>query len=150
MKVLETIRQLLEFKDYTTIPEIAKYAELPQKYVLGVINKNGNMVRRDRKTGKIVKVVPRHVLMENLKNSGEYFTDSTYGAWSNEGPCYVILGKPFVDVPEELYNTVLTGGLGDSFYQKHIPLSSKEGLEKIGFKHWNTVHINDRLWVEDD
>ena len=56
MIVLQTIRDLLKFKDYTTIAEIAKFSGQTQSKVLKVINDNGWAVYRNRKNGRITRV----------------------------------------------------------------------------------------------
>ena len=60
--VLDAIRAVLKFKDHATIAEVAKFADMRPRQVLGVINANGNMVWRNRKNGHITKVAPSDVL----------------------------------------------------------------------------------------
>ena len=85
--ILDAIRALLKFKDSASVREIATMAGATQRRVLDVLNLNGHMVWRNRKTGRVTKVDPRGVLAKQLRESGEFYFPDTYGTWSIEGEC---------------------------------------------------------------
>lgn len=149
MTILQTIRDLLKFKDYTTIAEVAKFSGLTQSKVLKVINNNGAYVWRNRKNGRITKVDPRSKLVEDLWNSGDYYKIVSYGAWSHEG--YKI------EVPKEQEEKIshlsvkqVTGAIGDSWYLDIVKATDEniKEVESLGFTNWDKRVIDDRLWVE--
>ena len=72
MLVLDAIRQLLQFKGWTTIPEIAKIAEKKQAKVLEIVNANLPFIRRDKKRGRIVG------LEGYVSEQTEYFLCNNY------------------------------------------------------------------------
>ena len=51
--VLETIRELLKFKQFTTINEIASMTGIKRMAVLAVVNDNLSLIKRDAKRGRI-------------------------------------------------------------------------------------------------
>lgn len=149
MIVLQTIRDLLKFKDYTTISEVAKFSCQTQSKVLKVINDNGWAVYRNRKNGRITKVDTRTRLVEQEWNSGKYYKKVSYGAWSHEGYKLEIhdsLKEKF----KELVSSTLTGALGDSWNIEHIEdtLENRKILEEAGLQDWSTLIVDDRLWNE--
>ncbi len=146
--VLETIRELLKFKNSTTIAEIASYAGLPRKKVLEIINANGQFVWRNRKNGHITKVDPTTKLKEELWESGKYYRFGTFGAWSVEGHC--IEFKQNDELRKKLEQTRCVGALGDNWNIQVIydTPENVSAVEAAGLKNWETVDINDRLWKE--
>ena len=54
--VLASISALLDFKDHTTISEVAHYSGHHKAHVLEVINRNADCVARDRRTGRITGI----------------------------------------------------------------------------------------------
>lgn len=146
--VLNTIRELLKFKDSTTISEISKYTKIPQEKVLGILNKNGEMVWRNRKNGRITKVDPRSVLRAQLRESDKYYWRDSYGAWSVEGYELVFNGHP--EIKEELKTKCLVGALGDCWKEDHVldTPENREFLESSGLKLWSETEVDDRLWEE--
>lgn len=146
--VLDAIRAVLKFKDKATISEIARYAELRQRHVLDVINANGSMVWRDRKTGHVTKVDPRVVLRKQLVESDAYYFPDTYGAWSVEGRCLRFKGHG--DLRERLCESRLVGALGDCWNEKHVidTPENRAALEADGLKLWSEDEADERLWVE--
>ena len=149
MKILETIREILKFKDYATISEISKISGIPQAEVLKVVNKNGAYVWRTRNNGRITRVDPRSKLIEDLWNSGEYYSIVSYGAWSHEG--YEI------KVPEDKKGVIshlsvkqCTGGIGDSWYITLVEATDEntKEVESLGFTNWDKRVVDDRLWTE--
>ena len=149
MTILQTIREILKFKDYATISEISKLSGIPQAQVLTIINKNGPYVWRNRKNGRITKVDPRSKLVENLWNSGEYYRVVSYGAWVHEG--YKIeVPKDQEEKISHLTVKQVTGGIGDSWYLTLVEANDKniKEVESLGFTNWDKRVIDDRLWTE--
>jgi hypothetical protein len=146
--VLDAIRAVLKFKDRATIAEVARFAELRQRHVLDVINANGELVQRDRKTGHITKVNPEAVLRQSLRDTGPFYFPGTYGAWSVEGNCLHFNGHD--DLRQSLSESMLLGAFGDS-YRQDIVLDTPENraaLEAAGLRLWSEVEVDDRLWKE--
>lgn len=149
MKILETIREILKFKDYTTISEISKLSGIPQAEVLRVINKNGAYVWRDRKNGRITKVDPRSKLIKDLWNSGDYYNITSYGAWAHEG--YKIeVPKGQEEKISHLTIERVVGAIGDSWYKTLVEATEEniKEVELLGFTNWDKRVIDDRLWIE--
>ena len=146
--VLDTIRAILKFKDYATISEIAKMAEMKPRQVLEVLNANGDMVWRDRKTGHITKADPARVLRQRLKDSGAYYFPDTYGAWSVEGHCLRFRGHD--ELRSRLIKSVTVGALGDNWSEKHVmdTPENRTALEAAGLKEWSEDEVDERLWQE--
>ena len=146
--ILDTIRALLKFKDRTTIAEIARVSGVPQKRVLDVLNKNGHMVYRDRSNGNITKVIPRETLLKQLKESSEYYFQTTFGAWSVEGYCLTFKGNQ--ELADSLKQGCLVGGLGDCWTEEHIidTPENRKALEDAGLRLWDNPELDDRLWIE--
>lgn len=146
--VLETIRALLKFKDYTTVPEIASMAGLPRKHVLDTINTNGQFVWRERKSGRITRVDPREALRKQLWESGKFYRQETYGAWSVEGHCLEFHGNS--ELRERLTETRRVGFIGDSYDQKVIidTAENREAIAAAGLQEWSQAAIDDSLWRE--
>lgn len=146
--ILEAIRAVLKFKDHATIAEIARYAECKQRHVLDVINANGSMVWRNRKSGHVTKVDPRGVLRKRLTESDQYYFPDTYGAWSVEGHSLRFNGHEALK--ERLQRPHVTGGLGDSWTIQIIldTPENRAALEAEGLKLWSDSEIDDRLWAE--
>jgi hypothetical protein len=148
MPILHTIRELLKFKDYTTISEIASTAGLPRKQVLETINRNGHFVWRERKNGHITKVDPQASLREHLWKSGRYYRKGTYGAWGVEGHCLEFEGNQ--ELRERLIETRRIGGFGDSYDTKIVidTPENRAALEETGLRPWEEAVIDDSLWAE--
>ena len=149
MKILETIREILKFKDYATISEISKLSGIPQAEVLKIINKNSAYVWRNRKNGRITKVDPRTQLIKDLWDSGEYYRIDSYGAWSTEG--YKI--KVTKDQEEKISHLTakrVVGVIGDSWYITLVEATEDniKEVELLGFTNWDKRVIDDRLWIE--
>lgn len=150
MPVLATIRALLKFKDHTTISEIASTAGLSRKLVLETINRNGQFVWRNRKNGHITRVDPQSALRKQLWESGKFYAEDTFGAWSVEGHSLKFTGN--ADLREQLQQTRCVGGLGDN-YDIKIVLDTPENraaLEAAGLRPWSEAIIDDRLWMESE
>lgn len=146
--VLDTIRALLLFKDYTTISEIASTSGLKRRRVLDVINRNGPMVFRLRGNGHITRVDTTSPLREQLWESGEFYRPGTYGAWSVEGNCLEFEGHE--DLRSDLARSRTIGGLGDSWpidIVEDTP-ENRAALEGAGLRPWGEAVIDDRLWKE--
>lgn len=146
--ILETIRSLLKFKDFTTISEIASTAGVKRAHVLAIINSNGTFVWRNRKNGHITKVDPKSALSEQLWQSGEYYRIDAYGAWCREGDQIILKGHE--DLKKRLTSERWTGGLGDS-YKIEIIEDTEENRQEVqaaGIKPWAEAVIDDRLWKE--
>jgi hypothetical protein len=148
MTVLETVRDLLRFKSYTTIPEIAKISGMKQADVLKIINENGKYVFRERKNGHIVKIDTHTPLREKLWASGKYYRKESYGAWSYEGDQLKFNGHD--ELKNEMQETIWQGGLGDC-YQKTLVFDTPDNRQKlhdVGLSDWENVVIDDQLWKE--
>lgn len=150
MKVLATTRELLKFKDYTTIAEIAKFSGLSQQKVLEVINRNGRYVYRNRKNGRITRIDTRTPLIEQLWNSKKFYKKESYGAWSHEG-YKLVLHKDLDNDFNHIKKSLRTGAIGDSWQITHIEDTpeNRKILEDAGFKDWETRVVDDRLWMEE-
>jgi len=146
--VLDAIRALLQFKDKATVSEIARYCGYSYKQVLDILNANGRMVWRDRKTGHVTKVDPRAVHRRKLIESGAYYFPGTYGAWSVEGHCLNFAGHD--ELRQRLQVTRRVGALGDSWDQQHVidTPENRAELEAEGLKLWSEDEADERLWVE--
>lgn len=147
-KVLDTIRELLRFKATTTIPEIATYAEMPKRKVLEIINRNGQYVKRYRKTGKIASINLEEPLRKQLWDSGEYYRIDSYGAWSKEGEQIIFSGHD--ELRGRLKSGAVIGSLGDSRTIEIVEHTeeNRAAVEAAGLKPWADVVIDDRLWEE--
>lgn len=148
--VLETIRAILKFKNFTTIAEIASTAGISRKSVLNVINDNGQFVKRDRSNGRITDVNVRGPLQTRLWESGLYYKQSSYGAWSKEGECLEFHGNP--ELKDRLQNKVCVGAFGDSYYVSviHDTPENRKQIEAEGLTPWEQVTLDDRLWTEGE
>lgn len=146
--VLNAIRAVLKFKDYATIAEIAKLAEMKQRQVLDVINANGHMVWRNRKNGHITKVDPRAIHRKQLVESDRYYFRESYGAWSHEGYCLRFKGHD--DLRQALQDKHWTGGIGDSWQITKVEDTSanRAALDAAGLKLWAEDEADERLWCE--
>ena len=146
--VLDAIRAVLKFKDKATISEIARYSELRQRHVLDVINANGSMVWRDRKTGHVTKVDPRGILRKQLVESDAYYFPETYGAWSVEGNSLRFKGHD--DLRARLCERRLVGAIGDNWTIEQVidTPENRAALEAEGLKLWSEDEADERLWVE--
>lgn len=146
--VLDAIRAILKFKDSATITEIARFADLKPRHILDVINANGSMVWRNRKTGHITKVDPRAVHRKQLVESDRYYFQDTYGAWSVEGRCLRFKGHE--DLRAALAETRLVGALGDCWNEQHVidTPENRVALETAGLKLWSEDEADERLWRE--
>lgn len=149
MIVLQTIRDLLKFKDYTTIAEIAKFSGQTQSKVLKVINDNGWAVYRNRKNGRITRVDTKTKLYKDEWERGVWYKKKSYGAWSHEGYKLVVH-----DNVEEKFKALVSsrwsGGLGDSWEISHIEDTpdNRKILEEAGLQLWDNLVVDDRLWKE--
>lgn len=146
--VLQTIRSLLKFKDFTTISEIASTAGLKRAFVLEVVNQNGQFVWRNRRNGHITKVDPKSELSHQLWQSGDYYRIEAYGAWSREGDQIVFNGHD--ELKKRLLSDRWTGGLGDSWKIEIIEDTeeNRKEVEAAGIRPWSEAVIDDRLWRE--
>ena len=146
--VLTTIREILAFKDYATVSEVAKLAGMSQRAVLEVINANGHMVWSNRKNGRITKVDPKGVLRKALIKSDRYYFPDTFGAWSIEGNCLRFNGHD--ELRARLQSERVVGGLGDSWTDKHVidTPQNRAALEAAGLSIWAESEVDDRLWNE--
>ena len=146
--VLDAIRAILKFKDHATITEIAKMAEMKQRGVLNVLNANGTMVWRNRKTGHITKVDPRGVHRKKLVESDRYYFPDTYGAWSVEGHC--LRFKGYDDLRAKLSESRIVGAIGDNWKVEHVidTPENRAALEAAGLKLWSENEADERLWTE--
>lgn len=146
--VLDAIRAVLKFKDRATITEIARYAGISYRQVLDVINANGTMVWRDRKTGHVTKADPRAVMRKMLVESDRYYFPDTYGAWSVEGRCLRFKGHE--ELRASLADERLVGALGDCWTEKHVidTPANRAALEAAGLKLWAESEADESLWVE--
>lgn len=148
LPILYTIRQLLKFKDDTTISEIASTAGLSRKLVLETINRNGHFVWRNRKNGHITKVDPQSTLREQLWESGKFYREGTFGAWSVEGHCLNFEGND--ELRESLKEKRIVGTLVEH-WPVDVVLDTPENraaLEAAGLRPWSEAVIDDRLWAE--
>lgn len=146
--VLTAIRALLKFKDFTTISEIASTAGLSRKVVLETINRNGQFVWRDRRNGHITKVDPQAKLRTQLWESGKFYAEDTFGAWSVEGRSLKFTGND--ELRERLKEQRTVGALGDN-YPVEVVLdtpANRAALETVGLRPWSEAIIDDRLWQE--
>ena len=148
MLVLETIRALLKFKDYTTIAEIASTAGIKRASVLDIINKNGAYVWRNRKNGHITKVDPQTQLVKDLWESGQFYKIDTYGAWSKEGEQIVFEGND--ELKKSLQEQREIGAITDHWPIKIIENTERNRkiVEDAGLRPWSEAQIDDRLWSE--
>lgn len=147
--VLSAIHALLQFRDSTTIGEIARMCGKPQRHVLDVINTNGKLVERDRKTGRITKADPRGVLRAQLWNSGEFYvphdlTDDENPA-RKRGGYLEFMGR---DELRARLETTVVQTYGKSKMVLDTP-ENRAALAKAGMERWDEIAIDDRLWKED-
>ncbi len=144
--VLDAIREILKFKDYATISEIAKISGLSQKETLRRINANGHMVWRNRKTGRITKVDPPEVLRKHLWEEGRYYIQTSYDYGCQTGLDF----KGHEALREIMTQKTIGGGIGDSYEYSYIPDTPENrlALEKDGCMFVGTVKFDDSLWQE--
>lgn len=147
-KVLDTVREILKFKDYATIAEIAKISGIPQKKVLEVLNTNGQFVWRNRNNGRITKVDPRTKLKEKFVADGLFYwtTEGNYGSWTNLKFC----GHD--DLRKEMEIEDWEGGFGDCYKVTRIPDTpeNRAKLENVGCVEITRMTLDDRLWRESE
>lgn len=148
--VLDTILELLEFKNGCTIAEIASTAGLKKIDVLKIVNRNGQYVKRNRKTGKITGIDLKRPLQDQLWQSGRFYRVDSYGAWCHEGYQITLEGHP--DLRERLLRGHVTGGLGDSWEIKIIEATPENiaAVEAEGIRPWSEAVIDHRLWSESE
>lgn len=146
--ILYTIRAILKFKDFTTIAEIASTSGLPRKVVLETINRNGQFVWRDRRNGRITKVDTTSPLRKQLWESGRFYSEDTFGAWSVEGHSLKFHGND--ELRDRLQVTRCVGALGDNYDVQIIPDTpeNRAALDAAGLRPWSEAVIDDRLWDE--
>jgi len=147
--VLAQIRQVLQFKSYATIAEIASYAGVPRKHVLDVVVRNGTMVYRDAKTGRITRLDVRTALRDRLWQSGAYYRVESYGAWCHEGYCLKWVGHD--DLTSALSQRITQGGLGDSWTTSIVfdTPENRAAVEAAGLALWDEALVDDSDWKED-
>ncbi|WP_226576440.1 hypothetical protein [Acuticoccus sediminis] len=147
--ILDTIRALLTFRDGTTISEIAKMAGVSPRRVLDVVNANGALVYRLRKTGKITKVDTKTPLAKQLWASGAYYKIGSEGMWSHEYDTIVLVGHD--DLAERLSTKQVLGALGDSTNRRFIVATPENiaAVEAAGIRPWSEAPSDDRLWSEE-
>lgn len=145
--VLEAIREILKFKDYTTVSEIAKVTGLSVKETLIRINKNGHMVWRHRSNGRITRVDPKGVLRDQLWKSGAYFRETSYDYGCTTGLQF----EGHEELRAKLIKKMWGGGLGDSYEYEYIPDTeeNRQALVDDGCVAFSAIEIDDRLWKED-
>lgn len=144
--ILEAAYSLLKFKETTTIAEIARIAKRPQSDVLACINRNGYMVWRHVKSGKITKVAPREVLRDQLWKAGSYYHVESYDYGSTTG----LVFKAHDDLRAKIEAKTWGGGIGDSYQYSYVPDTpeNRAALEAEGCVHYDALTLDDRLWEE--
>ena len=145
--ILDAARQLLKLKDGTTYSEIASVAGVPRKRALEVLNRNGHMVYRHRKTGKITRIDTHSAMSKRLWESGKFYRESQYDWGSRTG--YVFEGNDALK--ESLQVKTYGGGLGDSYAFSFIPATpeNRQAIEAAGMRPWSEAIIDDSDWNED-
>ncbi|WP_313611185.1 hypothetical protein [Rhizobium sp.] len=148
--VLETIRELLKFKQFTTINEIASMTGIKRMAVLAVVNDNLSLIKRDARRGRITGLDLRTPLITQEWESGKYWREGSYGAWSVEGKC-IELATCQKELKERLMSSQIVGAFGDSYYVDviHLTPTNISAVEAEGIRPWAEVVIDDRLWKED-
>lgn len=144
--VLDTIRALLKFKDRTTISEIASTAGIKRADVLRIINVNGHMVWRDRKTGQITRVDPQSILTDKLRQAGAFFWVQKFDYGSTEGLEF----NEHQELREKLLEQTWGGGMGDSYPYSYVPNTeaNRVALTADGCVPYDDSMIDDREWKE--
>lgn len=144
--VLDAIRELLKFKDNTTVAEIAGIAGVSRRVALEVINRNGHMVYRDRKSGKIVRIDPRGGLRERLWKSGKFYRETLHDWGSREG--YEFVGND--ELRAQVEKPTYGGGIGDSYPYKIIERTeeNRKMMEEAGLRPWSEAVVDDSDWIE--
>ncbi|NTG00083.1 hypothetical protein G6L30_08110 [Agrobacterium rhizogenes] len=147
--VLDTIRALLKFKAFTTIAEIASMAGLKRVDVLNVVNANLDLIKRDAKRGRIIGLDLQGPLRKQLWDSGKFWKQGTYGAWSHEGDS-IILADCQKELADRLTKQQVVGAFGDSYYVGviHLTPANIAAVEAEGIRPWSEAVIDDRLWKE--
>ncbi|NTG07128.1 hypothetical protein [Rhizobium rhizogenes] len=147
--VLDTIRALLKFKSFTTIAEIASMVGLKRIDVLNVVNANLDLIKRDAKRGRIIGLDLQGPLRKQLWESGKFWKQDTYGAWSHEGDC-ITLADCQKELAERLTKQQIVGAFGDSYYVGviHLTQANIAAVEAEGIRPWTEAIIDDRLWKE--
>lgn len=145
MTILDTIYELLKMKQYTTVPEIASYAELKKIDVLKIINRNKELLTID-KNGKISAIQAKTVLKHKLAADGMYFwiTKGNYGSWDNLNFC------KHEKLREEMTIEDWEGGFGDCYKVKRIP-DTPENRAKLEAEKCvleGSIVLDNRLWKE--
>jgi len=148
--VLDTVRALLKCKSFTTIAEIASMAGLKRMDVLQVVNANLDLIKRDAKRGRIIGFDLHGPLRKQLWDSGKFWKQDTYGAWSHEGDC-ILLADCQKELADRLKKQQIVGAFGDSYYVGVIHLTPQNiaAVEAEGIRPWTEAVIDDRLWKEE-
>lgn len=147
--VLRAIQSLLEFKNDTTIAEIAGIAALPKAKVLDVVNDNREHLSIDRKTGKISAVT----LKQNYRIK-QYAEGKTYQVTpENYGADNRLQFAGHDTFKETHLEEVVIGGFGDSFRTKYVRATPENiaALEAEDCRHINSICYDlacDSLWKE--
>ena len=146
--VLTTILEILKFKNFTTIGEIAKISGLRQAHVLRVLNRNISYVIRDPTNGHIRDLSHKSTLRTQLWNSGRYYSEDVYGMFSKEGDALNFAGND--ELRGRLSESKVVGAFGDSGTQTVIidTPENRKAIEDAGLRPWSEVVIDDRLWEE--
>lgn len=144
--VLNALREILKFKDYATVSEVAKFTGLRYAEALRRINKNGSMVWRGRQTGRITRVDPREILREKLWKAGAYYIKTTHDYGATHGLDFV--GHD--EIRKRLMTKTWGGGFGDSYQYGYIPDTPENRviLEQDGCVSSDDIVLDDSLWVE--
>lgn len=144
--ILAAIQQLLEFKGSATFTEIAGVSEKKRFEVLECLNKNSNLVIKD-KTGKITGLVD----VVEQQRAMDFHAGKTWRTGSINYGCdtAIICMSSKVD---GLRKTYWNGGFGDSYPTREILYTAEnvKAVEALGIVHYNTPEVKtiEDLWRE--
>jgi hypothetical protein len=110
--IFETAREVLRFKNHTTIIELARLTGLKQLWILKVLNHNHGMVYRHLKNGHITRVERDNVVGSELAKLA-YTRGLTFRETTGNYGAAKILETASTKV-EHLKVTQCWGGMGDS------------------------------------
>lgn len=145
--VLATLRKLIEVSGQTTVSEIVKFVDLPNDYVLDVLHKNLDLIKKSSMGGGvIIGDTTREVLAEHLRSKGAFWHIRTIMHGSES--ILVFDGQP--DLFEELSENRSIGSYGGTA-KKNVVMNTEENrarLREEGMVSIEEVDLTDELWKE--
>ncbi|VVC05163.1 Uncharacterised protein [uncultured archaeon] len=148
--ILEAIREVLKFKEYTTVSEISKLTGISALKILQVLNHNEAYLQKNSKNGRIIGVDSENTLKQKslamAVYNGKYYTveDGNYGIWHN------LKFNRHEKIRSEIEIEDWEGGYGDALHVKRVSdiPENRAKLEADGCHDSKGIVFDDSLWEE--